>query len=63
MSIAHHLPGPLAVQTIEALIQLHDEGDQAAILSVVAALAETPPAMLPVMLPGLLQIAKASTAG
>lgn len=63
MSITTHLPGPLAVQTIEALIQLHDEGDQAAILSVVAALAETPPAMLPMMLPGLLQIAKATATG
>lgn len=63
MSIAPHLPGPLAVQTIEALIQLHDEGNQDAILSFVATLAEMPPAMMPMMLPGLVQIAKADIVG
>jgi hypothetical protein len=59
MKTAKHLPPALAVETLDALLQLHREGDTKAVASFLAGLEEIPEEAAAMFVQGLIQIARA----
>lgn len=57
MKTTKNLPPDLVTDVLDALLQLHREGDCEAINSVLAGLDECPESMAPVMISGLVAIA------
>lgn len=58
MTSANLLPPALAVQALDALLQLYSEGDLKAVASFLAGLDECPDEVVHVFVPGLIDIAK-----
>lgn len=59
MTTAKRLPPALAIEALDALLQLHREGDTKAVTSFLAFLDEVPDETAPMLVPGLVQIARA----
>ncbi|MCB6180217.1 hypothetical protein LHP98_19065 [Rhodobacter sp. Har01] len=58
MKTAKHLPPALAVEALDALLQLHREGDTKAVASFLAGLDEVPDEAAAMFVSGLIQIAR-----
>lgn len=58
MKTAKRLPPALAIEALDALLQLHREGDTKAVASFLAGLDEVPDEAAAMFVPGLIQIAR-----